>query len=66
MTDFRVRRDSLETVEFAEGVSGDAGQIDPGEALLRVDAFSFTANNISYATFGDFMSYWDLDRKSVV
>jgi hypothetical protein len=59
MTDFRVRRDSLETVEFAEGVSGDAGQIGPGEALLRVDAFSFTANNISYAIFGDFMSYWN-------
>jgi len=59
MTDFRVRRDSLETVEFAEGVSGDASQLAPGQALLRVDAFSFTANNISYATFGDFMSYWN-------
>ncbi|MCX6370887.1 MAG: DUF2855 family protein [Solirubrobacterales bacterium] len=59
MTDFRVRRDSLETVEFADGVSDAAGQIGPGEALLRIDAFSFTANNISYATFGDFMSYWN-------
>ena len=55
MTDFRVSRDSLETVEFAEGVSADETQLAPGEALLRVDAFSFTANNISYATFGDFM-----------
>jgi hypothetical protein len=30
----------------------------PGEVLLRVDAFGFTSNNITYAVFGEAMSYW--------
>jgi hypothetical protein len=29
-----------------------------GQALLRVDAFAFTANNVTYAVAGDMMSYW--------
>jgi len=59
MTDFLVRRDSLETVQFTEGASGDEAQLAAGEVLLRIDGFSFTANNVSYATFGDLMSYWN-------
>src|SRR5262249_41621284 len=27
-------------------------------ALLRIDAFAFTANNVTYAVAGDMMSYW--------
>ncbi len=30
-----------------------------GQALLKVDHFSFTANNVTYAAFGDAMKYWD-------
>ncbi len=29
-----------------------------GEALLAIDRFGLTANNITYAKFGDAMSYW--------
>jgi NADPH:quinone reductase-like Zn-dependent oxidoreductase len=29
-----------------------------GEALLRVDAFGLTANNVTYAVFGDGLRYW--------
>ena len=29
-----------------------------GEVLLRVDRFAFTANNVTYAMFGDAMHYW--------
>jgi hypothetical protein len=29
-----------------------------GEVRVRVDAFSLTANNITYAAFGDAMHYW--------
>jgi hypothetical protein len=29
-----------------------------GEVLFKVDAFAFTANNITYAAFGDAMHYW--------
>lgn len=31
----------------------------PGQARLRVDRFALTANNITYAAFGDSMRYWD-------
>ncbi len=30
-----------------------------GQIRLRIDLFSFTANNITYASFGDAMSYWN-------
>jgi hypothetical protein len=31
----------------------------PGEVLLQVDKFALTANNITYAVFGDAMQYWN-------
>lgn len=40
-------------VEVPEPVAG------PGEALLRVDRVGLTANNATYAVFGDAMRYWD-------
>lgn len=33
--------------------------IEVGEVLLRVDCFAFTANNVTYAMFGDAMKYWE-------
>ena len=30
-----------------------------GEVVLRIDNFAFTANNVTYAMFGDAMHYWD-------
>jgi len=33
--------------------------LEAGEALMKIDHFSFTANNITYAAFGDVMKYWD-------
>jgi hypothetical protein len=30
-----------------------------GEARIRVDAFGLSANNITYAVYGDLMRYWD-------
>jgi hypothetical protein len=30
-----------------------------GEVLFRVDRFAVTANNVTYAAFGDFMKYWN-------
>lgn len=31
----------------------------PGEAVLRVSRFALTANNVTYAVFGEAMRYWD-------
>jgi hypothetical protein len=30
-----------------------------GEARLKIDAFALTANNVTYAAFGEAMKYWD-------
>jgi hypothetical protein len=54
--DFLVARDDLHRCRFE-----DSAPLEPanGEALLRVDAFGLSANNITYAMFGVAMSYWD-------
>jgi hypothetical protein len=56
LTDFLVKRDDLRECRIAES---DAPEIEPGQALLRVHTFGLTANNVTYAVFGDAMSYWD-------
>jgi NADPH:quinone reductase-like Zn-dependent oxidoreductase len=56
MTDFLVKRDDLRECRVAES---DAPEIEEGQALLRVERFGLTANNVTYAVFGDAMSYWD-------
>jgi hypothetical protein len=38
--------------------SGERPALESGQALLRVDRFGLTANNVTYAVFGDAMSYW--------
>jgi hypothetical protein len=39
----------------------DAEPLEPadGQAVLRVDRVGMTANNVTYAVFGDAMQYWD-------
>ena len=56
MTDFLVKRDDLRECRVVEG---EAPSVEPGQALLRVDTFGLTANNVTYAVFGEAMSYWD-------
>jgi len=56
VTDFLVKRDDLRECRIAESPAPD---ISPGQALLRVKAFGMTANNVTYAVFGEAMSYWD-------
>jgi hypothetical protein len=56
MTDFLVKRDNLRECRIAEG---GAPEVKSGQALLRVDTFGLTANNITYAVMGEAMSYWD-------
>ncbi|MCU1592750.1 MAG: hypothetical protein JWO12_142 [Frankiales bacterium] len=34
-------------------------QVPDGQALLKVDRVGMTANNVTYAVFGDAMHYWD-------
>jgi NADPH:quinone reductase-like Zn-dependent oxidoreductase len=56
MSDFLVRRDDLRTCRVVESATPE---LEEGQALLRVERFGLTANNITYAVFGDGMRYWD-------
>ena len=56
MTDFLVRRDDLRECRIAES---EMAELARGQALLRVDSFGLTANNVTYAVFGEAMSYWN-------
>ena len=56
---FWVKRDQLRETKIAEGVVPEASSLNEGEVLFKVDEFAFTANNITYAAFGDAMKYWD-------
>ena len=40
-------------------VAGPPADLEPGEARIRVDSFGLTANNITYAVFGDLLRYWE-------
>ena len=56
-TDFLVRRDDLQATRVRTAALPDA--LSDGTVLLSVDRFALTANNVTYAAFGDAMSYWD-------
>ena len=54
--DFLVRKDRLDTTELRETPTV---LLEEGQLWLRVDKFALTANNITYAAFGDAMNYWN-------
>ncbi len=56
VTDFLVKRDDLRECRLVES---EAPELAPGQALLRVETFGLTSNNVTYAVFGEAMSYWD-------
>jgi hypothetical protein len=54
-TQFQLRKDNLatsRTVELADEPLAD------GQVRVRVEHFAYTANNITYAAFGEAMAYW--------
>lgn len=51
-----VRKDQLSTSRLRER---DDTPLAPGQVRARIDRFALTANNITYAAFGDAMHYWD-------
>ncbi len=53
--DFLIARENLHECRFDDR---DGSELGPGQALLRVERFGLTSNNITYATFGEAMSYW--------
>ena len=52
---FLVDRDdyrNTKTIEF------EPASLEDGQVRVRVDAFGFTANNVTYAAAGDMIGYW--------
>jgi len=54
-TTFIVERKDLRETHWLD--APDAA-LPPGSVRLRIELFALTANNITYAAFGDAMSYW--------
>ncbi len=55
ITGFQVLKSDLHQTRFT---NTQASPLEDGEVRLRVQRFAFTANNITYAAFGDAMNYW--------
>lgn len=55
VTAFVVDKSDLQRPKFA---NGQHAAIDPGQILVKVDRFAFTANNITYAELGERLAYW--------
>ena len=56
MTELLVSKSDLATTRVRQ--LADA-PLQPGQVRVRIDRFALTANNITYAAFGDAMHYWD-------
>lgn len=54
-TQFQVRKDALATTRLVERPEEPLGE---GQVRMRIDRFALTANNITYAAFGEAMNYW--------
>lgn len=57
-TAFEVKRDDLRATRFAREAIDVEAAVAAGQAVLAIDHFALTANNITYAAYGDSMSYW--------
>jgi hypothetical protein len=53
---FLVKKSDLSQTQLAPDANA---ALVAGQIRLRIDLFSLTANNITYASFGDSMSYWN-------
>src|SRR6266511_494630 len=54
--DFEVERADLHQCRVVDEEPAD---LEPDQALLRVDAFGLTANNVTYAVVGETLRYWE-------
>ncbi|KSB91001.1 hypothetical protein AS593_12680 [Caulobacter vibrioides] len=54
--DFLVAKSDLRNTRFQDV---DPPPLEEGEVRLAVESFALTANNVTYAAFGETMRYWD-------
>jgi hypothetical protein len=53
--DFLVNRKDLHQVKMVDRA---APKLEPGQAVLEIDSFGLTSNNVTYGVFGEAMHYW--------
>jgi len=56
--DFVVDRTDMRRTAFVPGRHSAESALEPGQVLVRVDRFAFTANNVTYGAVGDMIGYW--------
>lgn len=56
---FEVKRDDLRDTRLVGGSIDVAAETAAGRAVVAVERFALTANNITYAAFGEQMAYWN-------
>lgn len=54
-TDFMIRKDDLASTRLR---TAEDARLADGQVRVRIDNFALTSNNITYAAFGEAMSYW--------
>ena len=59
VVDFLVDRSDITECRIVPAGGHDEVELSPGEVLVAVDEFAFTANNITYALLGDMLRYWE-------
>jgi hypothetical protein len=57
--EFLVRRDDLGETQVRTAATVSHDELAPGQALLAIDTFSVTANNVTYGAMGEAMKYFD-------
>lgn len=55
MQAFHIKQNNFHECRYVETALPAIG---PGQLLLKVDSFAFSANNITYAAYGDILGYW--------
>ena len=55
---YEVRRDDLKQTRLHRETIDATALAAAGKTVLAIDRFALTANNITYAVFGDDMAYW--------
>jgi hypothetical protein len=56
---FQVAKTDLARTRFVEQAVPPHAALQKGQVLLAIDRVALTANNITYAAFGERMKYWD-------
>lgn len=59
MSEFQTVKTNLHEARLVNTGNAAADfELAPGEALLKIERFSFTANNVTYGASGDTIGYW--------